>query len=250
MNSLSEKNIVITGASSGIGRQIAIEASKYSANIVLIARDADRLEETKRNLCQGKHLALPFDVTDYSLIEDAVSRIVAELGEISGFVHSAGIELTVPFKNMKPELYEKLFGVNVISGFEFARIISKKKYHNPDGTSFVFISSVMGKIGKEAKVGYCASKSALTSSVKAMALELASKRIRCNTIYPGVVKTELVNRLFELLPESSINEIVREHPLGLGDPNNIADLILFLLSDKSKWITGSEYVIDGGYSAK
>ena len=151
---------------------------------------------------------------------------------------------------MKPELYEKLFGVNVISGFEFARIISKKKYHNPDGTSFVFISSVMGKIGKEAKVGYCASKSALTSSVKAMALELASKRIRCNTIYPGVVKTELVNRLFELLPESSINEIVREHPLGLGDPNNIADLILFLLSDKSKWITGSEYVIDGGYSAK
>ena len=121
-------------------------------------------------------------------IDRLIGEIVLKAGNISGFVHSAGIELTVPFRNMKPETYEELFKVNVISAFEFARIISKKKNMNPDGGSFVFMGSVMSRLGKEGKVGYCASKAALTSSVKAMALELSSRKIRCNVVLPGMVK--------------------------------------------------------------
>ncbi len=250
MKSLVNINIVITGASSGIGRQVAIEASKQGANIVLIARNKEKLEETRSAMDVGNHLICPFDVTDFDSIEALIGDITGKLGTISGYVHSAGIELTMPFRNMKPANYTDLFRVNVISAFEFARIISKKKYCNPHGASFVFISSVMGKLGREGKVGYSASKAALISSVKSMALELSSRKIRCNAILPGIVQTEMVKKMFETLPEESVTNIIRQHPMGIGQPEDVANMALFLLSDKAKWITGSEITVDGGYSAQ
>ena len=250
MSNLANKNIVITGASSGIGRQIAIEASKNGANVILVARSKDKLEETKSAMEQGNHFVCPFNVTDFNLIDNLVDEISAKAGMISGFVHSAGIESTIPLRNMKAQIYEDLFKVNVVAALEFARSISRKKRVNPEGASFVFISSVMGSLGKEGKVGYCASKAALTSSIKAMALELCNKKIRCNVILPGIVQTEMVKRMFESLPESAVSEIIKNHPMGIGSPDDVADLAVFLLSGKSKWITGSEIVIDGGYSAQ
>lgn len=251
MTPLSNKIIVITGASSGIGRQVAIEASRNGAGVILIGRNRERLEETLRLLENtGNHFVCPFDVHELSGIETLIDEIVTRAGAIWGFVHSAGTEATIPFRNMKPEFYTEMFTVNVIAGFEFARIISKKKNMNPAGGSFIFLSSVMGIVGKEGKVGYCASKAALLSGVKAMALELSSKKIRCNTILPGIVETEMTKRMFETLPESSVAKIISEHPLGLGTPDDIAQLAVFLLSDLSRWITGSEIVIDGGYSAR
>jgi len=250
LNALSNKTILITGASSGIGRQIAVESSKLGAGTVLVARNKKRLEETRQLLDKGNHWVCPFDVTDFNNIEPLVDEVFNKGGVISGFVHCAGVESTVPFRNLNPGIYENLFRVNVISGLEFARIISKKKYLNPEGGSFVFLGSVMSRFGKEGKIAYCASKGALTSSIKAMALELSSKKIRCNVILPGVVKTEMIESMFESIPESSVNQIFAQHPLGLGIPDDIAQLAVFLLSDHSRWITGSEIVIDGGYSAK
>jgi len=250
MSTLSDKYVIITGASSGIGRQIAIEASRNGANVILIARNKNKLEETKSILGHGNHFIYPFDVCNFQEIESLIQEINKKAGFISGFVHSAGIELTIPFRNMKTENYENLFRVNVISAFEFARIISKKKYIHPEGASFVFLSSVMGKFGKEGKVGYCASKSALISSVKAMALELSDKKIRCNVILPGVVKTNMVEKMFESLPKDAVTEIIKQHPLGIGLPEDIAELAVFLLSDKARWMTGSELIIDGGYCAQ
>jgi NAD(P)-dependent dehydrogenase (short-subunit alcohol dehydrogenase family) len=247
---LKDKNIVITGASSGIGRQIAIEAAREGANVILIARNSDRLEETRSLAGGNKHIIYSFDITDFDKIDGLIDEIVTKTGLISGFVHSAGIESTIPFRNMKGNTYEEMMRVNVISGLEFARSIARKKSVNPQGAGFVFIGSVMGNLGKEGKVGYCATKGALTSSVKAMALELSNKKIRCNCIQPGIVQTEMVNHLFETLPESSVADIFRQHPLGLGAPEDVANLAIFLLSEKSRWITGSEIIIDGGYSAQ
>jgi NAD(P)-dependent dehydrogenase (short-subunit alcohol dehydrogenase family) len=247
---LNNKNIIITGASSGIGRQTAIEASRSGANVILIARNKEKLEDARKALSPGKHFIFPFDLNDLSSIESLIEEISGKTGILSGFVHSAGMELTMPFRNMKPEQYEQLFKINVIAGFEFARVLSKKKYVNPDGAAFVFISSVMGKFGKEGKVGYCASKGALISSVKALALELSSKKIRCNAVLPGIVETEMVRKMFEDIPEAAVSEIIRQHPLGIGYPEDVAHLIVFLLSEKARWITGSEFVIDGGYSAQ
>jgi NAD(P)-dependent dehydrogenase (short-subunit alcohol dehydrogenase family) len=249
LTGLQNKNIIITGASSGIGRQIAIEASKCGANILMIARSTQRLEQTYRMLAAGNHAFFPYDLSQPGSCDILIDEIVTRYGPVFGFVHSAGIEATIPFRNMKAETYENLFRVNVIAGFEIARLISKKKNSHPEGGSYVFLSSVMGKLGKEGKVAYCASKAALLGGVKAMSMELGSRKIRCNTVLPGMVETEMSKQMFESLPESSVAEIVRQHPLGLGTPVDIAYLAVFLLSDQSRWITGSEIVIDGGYSA-
>ena len=248
--SLKNKNILITGTSSGIGRQCAITFSQLGANVILIARNMERLKDTFNKLKKGNHLIISQDITEYNKLEEVVNTAVDKIGKISGFVHSAGIEMTLPLRSMQPSYYEKMFSVNVIAGFELARIISKKKYINKDWASFVFISSVMGIVGNPTLIGYSASKGALISAIKSMALEFISKNIRANCISPGHVETEMANKLFEKISEESKKEIINMHPLGLGKPEDIANACIFLLSDASRWITGTNLVIDGGYSAR
>ena len=118
--SLKNKNIVITGASSGIGRQCAISCSKMGATIILIARNKNRLIDTYNKLDEGKHLYFIQDITDYDKIEAIINDVCSKLGKIHGFIHSAGIEMTTPFKIMKPEYYSQLFNINVVSGFNIS----------------------------------------------------------------------------------------------------------------------------------
>ena len=247
---LNNKNIIVTGASSGIGRQCAITFSQLGANVILIARNEDRINEIFRRLEKGKHAFIVQDITQYDKLEGIVGGTVEKIGKITGFVHSAGIETILPLKGMQPSYYEKMFAINVIAGFEIARVISMKKYLNKEGASFVFISSVMGILGQPGRVGYCSSKGALIPGVKAMALELAKKNIRVNCVLPGVVETEMSNEMFQRLSEKSKKEIIDMHPLGLGIPEDIANTSAFLLSDAARWITGSNLIVDGGYSAK
>lgn len=247
---LKNKNIIITGASSGIGRQCAITFSQLGATVILIAHNKERLKETYNKLEKGNHLIISQDVTEYDKLEEIISTAVEKIGKISGLVHSAGIEMTMPLRSMQSSYYEKMFSVNVIAGFELARIISKKKYLGENGTSFVFISSVMGILGQPGKVAYCASKGALISGAKAMALELAKKNIRINCILPGIIETEMTSKMLESLPGESKKSIIDMHPLGLGKPEDIAYACAFLLSDASRWITGSNLIVDGGYSAR
>ena len=247
---LKNKNILITGASSGIGRQCAITFSQLGANVILIARNEERLKETYNRLKKGNHLIISQDITEYNKLEEVANTAVDKVGEISGFVHSAGIEMTLPLRSMNPSYYENMFAINVISGFELARIISKKKYLDEKGVSFIFISSVMGMLGQSGKIGYCASKGALISGSKAIALELAKKNIRVNCVLPGVVETEMSNKMLESLPEESKKSIINMHPLGLGRPEDIAYACAYLLSDFAKWVTGTNLIVDGGYSAR
>lgn len=248
--SLTDKNIVITGASSGIGKQCAISCSQMGANVVLIARNEERLKETCNLLNKGNHLYFSQDITEYDKIESIISEIVSKLGKIHGFIHSAGLEVTLPLKMMKPEYYEKLFSINVISGFESARIISQKKYFDSNGSSFVFIASVRGFLGEPGAIGYCSSKGALISGVKAMALELINRNIRVNCVSPAIVETDMTKKLFDNIPEDSKNEILKMHPMGFGKPEDVANACIFLLSDASRWITGTNLIVDGGYSTR
>ncbi len=250
MADLQAKNILITGASSGIGRTCAILASKHGATVNLIGRNKDRLLDTFQQLDKGNHQFYIFDVTNFNDIENLVDGIVSKTGKINGFIHSAGVEATIPIQAMNIEKYQNIYSVNVIAAFEIARILSKKKYANENGGSYVFISSVMGLVGQKGKVAYCSSKSALIGGSKALALELAIKKIRINCILPGLVKTEMTNAMLASLPENSVNEIIKKHPLGIGEPEDIANASLFLLSDGSKWITGTNLIIDGGYTAE
>jgi NAD(P)-dependent dehydrogenase (short-subunit alcohol dehydrogenase family) len=189
-------------------------------------------------------------VTDYTKVEEILRSTVANGKYISGFVHCAGIEKTVLLKGTKPSVFKEIFETNVFAAFELARIISQKGIVDPTGASFLFLSSVLGRLGNPGSIAYSSSKSALLSGVKSMALELAQKKIRCNCLLPGIVETEMIQKLYESIPPEAKEKITSKYPLGLGKPSDIAALAAFLLSDNARWITGAEYVIDGGYSAQ
>lgn len=246
---LKDKVILITGASSGIGKQCAISCSNMGAKVILVARNIDRLKEVYSELDGENHLYHSLDITEYCKLEGVIKESVEKVGKIDGFIHSAGIELTKPLKVMNSSDYENLFSVNVISGFEFAKIITKKKYSN-DGASFVFIASIMGVVANSALVGYCSSKGALISGVRALALEFASKNIRFNCISPGYIETEMMLNTEENLSKAELDSIKKDFPLGVGLPEDIANSSIYLLADASRWVTGINLIVDGGYSAK
>ena len=249
--SLEGKNILITGASSGIGRQCAITCSKMGARVILIGRREEKLVESVKLLDNSNNLIYVFDIDNSDEIEPVISDAVGKIGPINGFIHSAGIELIMPLSVTKPEHYQKLFATNVIAGFEFARILSKRKYCAGEGGSYVFIASVRGFLGEMAQAAYCSSKGAVIAGTKAMALELAEKKIRVNCISPAIVKeTEMTAEITENPDDESRKEIFKMHPLGYGTTSDIAYGCIYLLSEASRWVTGTNLIIDGGYSAK
>ena len=248
---LEGKKILITGASSGIGKQCAISCSQMGAMVTLIGRNKDTLQKTMALLSKGNHQYFVFDVTDYSGIEAIVNDAVRKTGKVSGFIHSAGIDLPMPLNVTKPENYEALFATNVIAGFEFAKILSKRKYSDESGSSFVFISSIMSIVGNPSLSVYSASKGAIVAGIRSIALEFANKKIRVNAISPGqICNTKMTDNKFSLLPREDIDKISDSHPLGLGSVEDVANGCIYLLSDASKWITGTNLIIDGGYSAR
>ena len=131
----------------------------------------------------------------------------------------------------------------------FIKVSNEKKYLDKS-SSFIFIASVRGFLGKPGAIGYCSSKGALISGMKAMALELARKGIRVNSISPAIVETEMTKKLFENIPAESKQEIEKMHPLGFGKPDDVANACIYLLSNASKWVTGTNLILDGGYSAQ
>ena len=248
--SLEHKNILITGASSGIGAACSKFCSELGANIILFGRNQNNLDQTLAKLKPGDHSVLSYDLLNIAGIEMAMEETINKYVVIHGFVHSAGIDIAKPLTSLKQVDYHSIFNTNVFSGFEIARILSKKKYCSPEGASYIFIASVYGLVGNPGTIAYSASKGALLAGCRSMALELASKKIRVNCISPAIVRTELVDRLFEDLPEGYMERIKSQHPLGFGSPVDIANACIFLLSDEAKWITGSNLVIDGGYSCQ
>jgi len=248
--SISNKHILITGASSGIGRQCAITCSQMGAKVTLLGRDEIRLREVLSLMEGDEHLILVEDISITSHIKRLVETSINSLGKVDGFIHAAGIEGTLPINSLNEEKYIAYFKINVIAGFEFIKYLAKKKNFNNKGASFVLLGSVMGTLGEPGKVAYCSSKGALVNGVKALALELSSKNIRINSISPGIVETPMTKNAFEMLPKESVEILRRNHPLGFGKPEDIAKSILFFLSGASKWITGTNLIIDGGYSAK
>lgn len=249
MLSLSGKKILVTGASSGIGKSIAIQAAEIGAAVVLMARREQLLSEIASKLKGTGHQYFAVDVSNDEAISASIKLAVSDGIPFDGFVHSAGSELTIPLKMLNRAAFEKILSINAFAAFNISKILLQKGTFNSQGGAFVFIGSVMAALGQPAKVGYCASKGALVSGAKAMALELASKKIRVNTILPGMVRSEMSLELLSHLDESNIKRITDMHPLGIGQVTDVANGALFLLSDLAGWITGTSMFIDGGYSA-
>jgi len=251
MNRLQNKNILITGASSGIGKECAFRCYKEGAKVHLLGRNERSLKEIYAQLNDNNNSISVLDLQDFERYQNIIESIVTKHGKIDGFIHSAGYQITLPISAMNYQMYLDIFSVNTISAFEFIRLLSKRNYSNLSGMSIVLIASIMSIIANPALTAYCATKAALVGGAKALALELANKGMRINCISPGTLgDTAMTENLKKQISEEEFHKIEQEYPMGLGSIKDISSLCLFLLSDESKWITGQNIIIDGGYSIK
>lgn len=244
--SLKEKTILVTGASSGIGRGIAIQCALMGANVILNGRNIERLEETLDLMAPGNHSILRGDLSKQSEVE----RIVNELPEIQGWVNSAGIPKIGLIKRFRLEDIQEIFNVNAISSMMMLSLLIKSKKLKR-GSSVVFISSISGVyVGTAGDTSYCASKGAVNGFTKGAAIELAPQGIRINSINPGLVPTSILKIADSIASEESfVEKMIDKYPLKrLGTPEDIGNGAVYLLSDASLWVTGQNLVIDGGFS--
>jgi NAD(P)-dependent dehydrogenase (short-subunit alcohol dehydrogenase family) len=248
---LKNKTVLITGASSGIGRQCAISCSQTGAEVILLGRDRDRLEETLGMMeAPEKHVLFSADLVDYNSIELIIKDIALRKGRIDGLINCAGISTTLPLNAVTPQKMEHFLQTNVIGAIHLTKQILKPAHFSDTGGSIIFISSVMGVAGENGKTLYSMTKGALVAAVRSMAIEFAARKIRINSVSPGVVESPMSKNAVYSLNEESFNKIKSLHPLGLGQPEDVANTCVFLLSDASRWITGTNLIVDGGYLAK
>lgn len=245
---LSACKFVVTGASSGIGRDNAILLSELGASVVMVGRRTEQLEITFKMMAGSGHRLESFDLHNVDEIPRWLKDISQETGPLDGIVHCAGIEALRPLKLITKNSFNDLMNINVNAAVGLTKGFRQKKV-NRAGGSIVFISSVAGLIGQTGHAEYCASKAALIGLCRAAALELARENIRVNCIAPGLVKTEMIEKAQKTLTLDQLKDIEAYQPLGLGAPRDISHAVAFLLADTGKWITGTTLVVDGGYTA-
>ncbi|MNL03097.1 3-oxoacyl-[acyl-carrier-protein] reductase FabG [compost metagenome] len=242
---IKNKNILITGATSGIGLSLCEFLLNQNCKVIAVGRDESKISHLVNKFIKSLNF-ISIDLNAFDDYEKIFEKIF-ENEKLDGFVHCAGIEETLPLTIYSVDRIKKIFDINVFSGIELLRHFSKKKYSN-DGASVVYLSSVMGELGQPGKIGYCSTKSAVLGLVRSSALEFAKRKFRVNAISPGVVNTPMSQKLFAEMEDSNIQRIKDMHPLGIGNLEDVTPMIAFLLSDYSRWITGQNIKIDGGYS--
>ena len=249
--SLKGKKILITGASSGIGASVAKLASEQGAVCIINGRNEERLDQTLKCLTGEGHIAIGSDLKEGKGTE-LVKKAVKQAGPLNGFVHCAGIEKTLPFRATQISELRAIMAINLEAFWEITQELIKSKNHEKEKLSVVGISSVAALYGAPGKTAYAASKGALISLIKSLAAEYASKQLRFNCVCPGYVDTPMLDSVKKLYrnDDEFYEAIVKKHPLGLGDPEDVASAVIYLLSDASRWVTGNAMIVDGGYGVR
>ena len=241
--SLENKTILVTGASSGIGKAIAIECSKMGAKVVVTGRNEQRLQETYGQL-EGTHPA--YIVADLSKKED-IETLAKQIDSLNGLVNCAGLTIPKPFKFLQEEDIQEVMTINFNAPLLLTQLLVKKKKLQK-AASIVFISSISGiKVSYIGNSIYSASKGAINGFCKGLALELAPQQIRVNTVIPGMVETNIVSG--GEVTQEQMETDKQKYPLKrYGKPEEVAYVVVYLFSDASSWVTGSNLLIDGGYT--
>ena len=240
--------VIVSGASSGIGKGITAVLAACNANLVLLGRNADTLAAAAQDIPEDRVRLHVIDLGDTAGILPAIKGIRDDVGAIYGFCHSAGIIDMRPIKVTTPESVMQQFSLNFIAGTEIVRALSRKGAMGEEG-SIVFISSVSAHAGSAGQAAYCASKGAVNSAVRAMAVELAEKNIRVNSVSPGIVHTVMTDS-HSKLSAAQLEAIEARHPLGAGRVDDVARAVVYLLHQRNRWVTGTDIVVDGGYTAQ
>lgn len=237
--SLQGKTVLVTGASSGIGRAVAVECARAGACLVINGRDAQRLDQTMTMLAasaEGAHKAVVADLAD----AEQLSRLTGELGQLDGVVFAAGIDGTSPVRMFRQSHLESVMGTNFgVPAMLTQKLLYQRLLRN--GASLVYLSSIAAHTGTVGLGPYAASKAALEGFMRALVMEIAPRGMRANALVPGLVDTPLVNHAVEWLAEQA-----KKYPLGLGKPEDVAYGAVYLLADASRKVTGTHLHLDGG----
>lgn len=231
---LKDKKVLITGASSGIGKQAAITLSKANAELIIIGRNEERLQQTLETLYGNNHQSFNLDLTN----EDSISELVKLIPNIDGIVHAAGITGHTPSQFIKRKHIDQIFNINFIAPVLLMSALLKKKKVNDKG-SVLFLSSIASKQVFFGGSLYSSSKAALEVYAKTLAVELGTKKIRVNCLSPSFVQTEMVEQAKEIISDDKMKLMESSMPLGFGTPDDVTGAILFFMSDASSWITGT-----------
>lgn len=242
---LSNKNYVVTGAASGIGKGLVHTLLDLNANVLAIDIDGDKLQHLYGNHIQVE--CFNIDLSNFSEIENINKSRILKFGNVDGFVHCAGISCPLPLKALAAAEISKVIDINTISSLVLFKILANKKICSEKFSS-VFISSVYSLVGSSSTVAYAASKGAVNSAVRSLALEYSNRGFRVNAIAPGFVKTEMFGKLQSDFGDDYEKRVEDLHPLGLGTVSDVVNPILFLLSPMAQWITGQVIPVDGGYT--
>jgi NAD(P)-dependent dehydrogenase (short-subunit alcohol dehydrogenase family) len=245
---MTGRTILVTGASSGIGRETAILLSRLGARVILVARNRERLEATQARLEGTVHVIEAYDLAAYEEIPDWIRRLASAHGRLDGLVHCAGLHAAAPLKVLDPAQVEPLWRVNVSASLWLAKGFRQRTVCNSGG-ALVFLASAAGLVGQPAIAAYSASKGAVIALTRSLAMELAREGIRVNCVAPGFVKTEMATEFSQGLTPEYLAAIEREHPLGFGEPADVVYAVAYLLSSAARWVTGTTLVVDGGYTA-
>lgn len=250
--SLENKVIIVTGASSGIGAQCAIDCSKMGARVVLVARNEERLKQTLEQ-CEepSRHIILSLDLSSSDGLKESIKDVVSKVGKINGVVNCAGMSSVTPLKLVTDELLDQFFRTNVYSAINLSKEVTRMgNYDKEHGCSIIFFASIMGLCGDKCKTMYSATKGALIAAARSMACELAKNKIRVNVVSPGAIETPINAKLPHMADPELRKELEDKHLLGLGECSDISNACIYLLSDAAKWVTGQNFIVDGGYTAK
>jgi NAD(P)-dependent dehydrogenase (short-subunit alcohol dehydrogenase family) len=245
---LTDRTILVTGASSGIGRDVAIFCSELGAKVVLHGRDQARLEETRKAMTGDGHALEVFDLSQTPEVAKWTQGIVQRHGPLSGLVHSAAVQRTIPVRVISPKMLEESWATNVGAAMMMLKALSAPKAVKP-GCSVVLISSSAAQSASPGNTVYAATKGAIDAVVRSLAIELMPAKIRVNCVQPAVVETPMVQRTREEYSKEMFNAVIARHPMGFGQPRDVSYAVAFLLADTARWITGTALVVDGGYTA-
>lgn len=239
---LTGKRILITGASSGIGRETAILASQLGASVVVMGRDKERLDDTLKMMSGSGHVAIPLELRNFEEYSNAFKKIKESGDKLSGFVHCAGIAKVIPVKVASAQSIYEMLDVNFVSFMELIKHYSKKT--NSVAGSVVSISAINAHYPQKCMSVYAATKGAIEMASSALAVELFDKGIRVNVVVPGPIATPMAESFGEASGEES--NIIGRQLIPIGEPADIANMITYLLSDAAKFITGRKFYVDGG----